>query len=313
MFNDRVIPIAAAQFHRHLAAGQIPVIITARPATHKGATVKWILEHVFGTPQAKLFMLLTFMREAHHEGMPSVDLKKQLMSDFMTAYDVKESEISCAYDDRHDVIEMYRSKFGIRAMVLDHNGIIQPCKKKAQEQKIEDSRLHSMEDVEKAVQEVAANIKALDATLNNDEYPVQPQPYAGGSGVDGNARIGGAGGGLGVASVGSAKASDDKSYIGHLAATMLNEAAQTLRERSNVYKDNSKVAGAILAAMYPNGITLKTADEQEMFTIISLIAVKLSRFAESGNIHRDSVVDLVNYSAILCCLRDRIYGLPTQG
>ncbi len=81
---------------------------------------------------------------------------------------------------------------------------------------------------------------------------------------------------------------------------ILDAAAETFRKRNKVYGDNYTRAGEALAAMFPQGVTLKTADDHNRFQIFNLIFVKLSRYAvqwHSG--HKDSIHDAAVYSAIL--------------
>lgn len=74
-------------------------------------------------------------------------------------------------------------------------------------------------------------------------------------------------------------------------------AIQRQGQYGSVYKDNGK----IYAALFPNGLTLKTeADFQRMAMFMSCVG-KIGRYArnmESGG-HLDSAVDLVNYAAML--------------
>jgi len=86
------------------------------------------------------------------------------------------------------------------------------------------------------------------------------------------------------------------------AADILAEGANTFRERNKVYGDNYKRAGGAFAALFPNGVTLKTKEDHDRFHLFSLIVVKLSRYAvsiEAGKPHRDSIHDAGVYCAMV--------------
>lgn len=83
------------------------------------------------------------------------------------------------------------------------------------------------------------------------------------------------------------------------AATILDEAAETFRERNAIYKNNFLMVGNIMAAMFPEGVTLKTPDDHNRFHLFMLKVVKLSRFTISGMTHVDSIRDDLVYSAMV--------------
>lgn len=82
---------------------------------------------------------------------------------------------------------------------------------------------------------------------------------------------------------------------------LLEAAAATYKERNAVYGDNYKRVGEMLKGLFPDGIKIKTVDDQNRFQIFNLIIVKLSRYAvnwEKGG-HADSIHDAAVYCAIL--------------
>lgn len=83
------------------------------------------------------------------------------------------------------------------------------------------------------------------------------------------------------------------------AALILDEMADTFRERNKIYGDNYKRVGAVMAAMFPNGIMLKTADDFNRWHLFELQIVKLTRFANSGLTHIDSIHDEAVYAAMV--------------
>lgn len=84
------------------------LILTARPVTVASLTVDWLRLHDINYK----FML---MRNRHNY-LSSVDLKHQQIDWLQELYDVSMTTVVDAYDDREDVVEMYRS-LGINAHV----------------------------------------------------------------------------------------------------------------------------------------------------------------------------------------------------
>ncbi len=79
------------------------------------------------------------------------------------------------------------------------------------------------------------------------------------------------------------------------------EAAATFKQRNEVYGDQYLNFGSIMVAMFPNGITLKTAEEFSRFTLFFNCVGKLSRYSvnlDKGG-HKDSAHDLSVYAAML--------------
>jgi hypothetical protein len=83
---------------------------------------------------------------------------------------------------------------------------------------------------------------------------------------------------------------------------VLREMAETFDQRNAVYKDNYKTAGAILRAMYPQGIAQHLMGDE--LHLLMLIAVKLSRFVHAEHKHKDSMVDVGVYAAMIANITD---------
>ncbi len=78
-------------------------------------------------------------------------------------------------------------------------------------------------------------------------------------------------------------------------AAALREMAVVFEQRNAVYKDNYKLAGAALDALFPEGMP----KDQETMHLISLLVVKISRYINSGQSSEDSMVDAGAYCAML--------------
>jgi hypothetical protein len=83
------------------------------------------------------------------------------------------------------------------------------------------------------------------------------------------------------------------------AADILAEMADTFRERNKVYGDNYKRVGAVMAAMFPNGMTLVTEHDYNVWHLFELMVVKMTRFANSDLTHEDSIHDAAVYAAMV--------------
>ena len=83
------------------------------------------------------------------------------------------------------------------------------------------------------------------------------------------------------------------------ATDILEEMAATHRQRNVIYKDNNKLVGAVMVAMFPEGVVLKSANDFNRWHNFELIVIKLTRFANSGLLHKDSIRDAGVYAAIV--------------
>lgn len=83
---------------------------------------------------------------------------------------------------------------------------------------------------------------------------------------------------------------------------MLAEMAATFKERSATYHSNYLIVGEMLAALYPDGITLKTPDDFIRFHFVDWTIGKLSRWANTGMAHEDSIKDAAVYTTMLASL-----------
>jgi hypothetical protein len=80
---------------------------------------------------------------------------------------------------------------------------------------------------------------------------------------------------------------------------ILTQGAKTFEERNKVYGNNYLRVGGVMAALFPNGVMLRTPEEFVRWHNFELLVVKLSRFAVSGLTHQDSMHDSMVYSAML--------------
>lgn len=83
------------------------------------------------------------------------------------------------------------------------------------------------------------------------------------------------------------------------AADILAEMADTYRDRNKVYGDNYKRVGDVMMALFPNGVELKTQEAFNIWHLFELMIVKVTRFANTGLSHVDSIHDCAVYAAMV--------------
>ena len=83
------------------------------------------------------------------------------------------------------------------------------------------------------------------------------------------------------------------------AAQILEEMANTFRERNRVYGDNYKNVGEVMVALFPKGINLRSNDDFNIWHLFELMIVKITRFANSDLKHKDSIHDAAVYAAMV--------------
>lgn len=84
------------------------------------------------------------------------------------------------------------------------------------------------------------------------------------------------------------------------ADNLLIKAAELFKERNAVYGDNFRMVGAVMAALFPNGLTVKTVDDWNRLHIFLLGVVKDTRYVINWKTgHPDSVGDAIVYKAML--------------
>ena len=85
---------------------------------------------------------------------------------------------------------------------------------------------------------------------------------------------------------------------------VLQEALKICESRNALYKDNWRVVGEVMAALHPHGLTALTKAHHEKIHLYYIFVTKLTRFATSGLTHRDSLIDMINYAAMLAAMME---------
>lgn len=80
---------------------------------------------------------------------------------------------------------------------------------------------------------------------------------------------------------------------------ILEAMAATYRERNKTYGNSYKRFGEVMAAMFPEGLTIKGVDDFNRMGIFFMIVGKLTRMSSGDLLHKDSIHDVAVYSAML--------------
>jgi len=81
---------------------------------------------------------------------------------------------------------------------------------------------------------------------------------------------------------------------------ILEQAAETYRQRHLVYGDNYKNYGKLMKALFPQGLKIETEQDWIQLGLIHNCTTKLARYAGAGSEgHKDSAHDLSVYAAML--------------
>ncbi len=117
-------------------ADHTPIFLTARPTSVRENTESWVDNELDGDALGRGLLL---MRE-NADQRPSVEVKRSQLRLLSKVYNVNPESIAHAYDDRPEIVEMYKSE-GIQATVLsihDHCAYTNPTKAAATEQELLD-------------------------------------------------------------------------------------------------------------------------------------------------------------------------------
>lgn len=188
-------------------------IFTARPVWLRDLTMHWLIE-LFG--RAPEFLLM----RNNSDHRPSKFIKREQLSDLIHHHGIAKQQIISAYDDRLDVVEMYR-ECAIPAAV------------------------HAIHDVCAMTPPSAMKVDATSVPA------------------------------------------------------ILRSGADTYEARNAVYGDNYKRVGEVMAALFPDGITLRTPEQYNLWHLFELAIVKMTRFTNSRFEHVDSIHDMTVYTAMV--------------
>ena len=85
---------------------------------------------------------------------------------------------------------------------------------------------------------------------------------------------------------------------------VMKDMLATFQERGKVYKNNYLIIGKALEQMFPDGISLKTADDHNRWHLFLMVMIKATRLANTALSHKDSAHDMAVYAAMFAGLID---------
>jgi hypothetical protein len=269
--NSDVPLYEGATFLRwHIANGDFIVFCTARPFKVAEKTVNWIKEHFDISPVSE-FMIL--MRK-DDDNRSALDVKSEMVGWIRTYEKESGRKIIAAYDDRQDIVAMYGSS-GIDAWLLDRDGKRRLPKEACDVDENVTPVGYRVGDVHASVEDIRN--QGLGVLAAQDKQPGPRERLT---------------------------ALDEILSAPRTAADVLTDAAAIFRERNSSYKDNAVLVGAVMKALFPNGVVIHSAADHHFYHLFELMIVKLTRFVKSDLKHKDSIHDLAVYAAMLEPLLD---------
>ena len=92
-------------FHKSVAAGLIPIFLTARPVAYLQQTEAWLSKHFSPLPEGYILCM-----RGPGDGRSSVECKRQMLREIFSSHQILPQQIIAAHDDRRDVLQMYKQE-----------------------------------------------------------------------------------------------------------------------------------------------------------------------------------------------------------
>jgi len=124
---DAPNPHAVELFQKQDAAGLIPLIFTGRPITHEHETDSWINRHLL--PRRPIMKVM----RAKGDGRSAAGLKYGMLRLCINMGLFRIDQVAGAFDDRADVIEMYRDAGIPNAVIVRANDLCAYTRPKPEE------------------------------------------------------------------------------------------------------------------------------------------------------------------------------------
>jgi hypothetical protein len=256
-----------------------PVFLTARPLSIREKTLAWISNNL-GIEEPMLIMRNIF------DHRPSVDVKREMVA-ALPNYDIADLDIVAAFDDRQDIVDMYRA-CGLPGHLLKIHDV---CAYEPPKPRHPTEPLTELERV--------VIVHGVDAASRGHEK--MERAMLSGKGVEPVA-----GWVEDLSDLARHHAERERACAVDAprprnAPDILAKAAETFRERNALYGNNYVQFGPIAAAMFPEGLTLKSAEDFARFGVFVQALSKFTRYAanlQDGG-HRDSAHDMAVYGAML--------------
>jgi len=263
--DDPLMEHGARLLEKHIVDGDFITFTTARPFNVAEKTAKWVSNH-FKIAPVQDFMIL--MRK-DNDGRSAVDIKREFVNHMRAFERETGKKVIAAYDDRLDIINMYR-ELGLNAAIVNEHGYFPAqvheyiqATSDAMEEALQSptgimmDRPFTAEGLEEALQEALQSLRVVSPDTEPEAPPRHP------------------------------------------VACILEHAAMTFDDRNAKYRDNAVKVGRVMEALFPDGVNLNSADDFHIFHLFELMIVKLTRFVNSDLTHQDSIRDMIVYGAMV--------------
>lgn len=274
--QDKPLAAGGEILRRHIADGHYVIFATARTTKFAKLTADWIKDNFRIEPNREFMLLMR--QENDHRSSPEI---KREMTQFIKRWCTepdRPAEVVAAYDDRIDVVCMYREE-GLPAKVLAAAGLIAhdigfdpastPVEAVAELREAGLDTPITQEDI------AAANEALTKAGLRSTAPTAQNAPEETGH--------------------------VHTSFVGDC----LRGALDTFTNRQQTYGANDIMHAQVMKVLFPGQVVLESEADHRMFSFVNHVVGKLTRFASSGLTHADSAHDLVTYSAFMELLADK--------
>lgn len=97
----------------------------------------------------------------------------------------------------------------------------------------------------------------------------------------------------------------------HPVKRMMREQGEVFEERAKQYGDNYKEIGAMLDALFPEGLSVDNPDDFNRLGVLIQMCSKLTRYTNAfrrGEGHDDSLADLAVYTTMLREIDQEIFS-----
>lgn len=264
--------------NRALKDGLVPAFVTMRPLRMWNATVDWI-EKRLALPRGAYHL---YMRpDGDHT--PSVQLKHTIALRLMEHHQIKE-----AYDDRADIVDMYRSIGILNARVMRIHNVSAHNPPPATAESDSDPAIRHATIAQPEPMPLAPPSRgeeppgAPGAKLPPGTFPFTTDPHQ------------------------AFKHTTGAVATPQTAADILERMAATQRAKAAEYRDNYRMVPKVMAALFPEGVPPELV-LTEKWHIFELVVVKMTRLAATRLTHLDSAHDVGIYGAMmeLCMTEER--------
>ena len=256
--SDPVLAPGLEELSRCIATGMNIVFVTSRPEAYRSHTTEWIRTQL---PFSAGRGLLLMRPNTNTETSPVVKVR------ILNEHGIDWGSVAAAFDDRIDVLIAYREA-GVRNLYVttaDGSKELRPAS--------------SMQT------SLPLNLfPALGIDWTGDVYTSASPDGGHHDSLHG--------------ALESEFASELRAANPITTPEILEQMAETFRERNLIYGDNWEAVGRVMKAMFPDGLPDAQLISNPHWHLFEWMVTKITRYAVSGLTHIDSVHDIAVYAAM---------------